>query len=153
MERKMEKDKVKKIVIGSAVAVVLVFCLVIMIRMTSAAKKPDKRIVGVWQGVVDNNDYIVIDKNGKAIRYNQSDNGVINYASKGKAIGYSVRFTRCYNSFDSDKVYVDLQDVKYKKVELPEVVEYKDEDTVYYYPLQEDDGKSELEGYIYKRLK
>ena len=149
----MEKGKIKNIVIGSAVGIFLVVCMVVMTIVTHNAVKPIDNLVGVWKSV-NENAYISIDKNGKTIRYVVSDNGQITYAAKGKTVGYGVTFTKYYNSIESDKVYTDIRDVKYTKTNLPEGIDYnKYDDYIKYYPFQEDDGKSNLKFQRYERVK
>ena len=150
----MEKRKIKNIVIGSAVGIFLVVCIVVMTVITHNAVKPIDSLVGVWKSV-DENAYISIDKNGKTIKYVIADNGQITYAAKGTTVGYGgVTFTKYYNSIESDKVYTDIRDVKYTKTNLPEGINYnRFDDYIKYYPFQEDDGKSDRKFQRYERVK
>lgn len=148
----MEKRKIKNIVIGSAVGVFLVVCIVVMTVVTHNANKPIDGIVGVWKSV-DENAYISIDKNGKTIRYVVSNDGQITYATKGKTTGHGgITFTRYYNSKESDKVYTDIRDVEYVKTYLPESVDYHDKETIAYNPFR-DDGKVDNKWHFYKKVK
>lgn len=150
----MEKRKIKNIVIGSAVGIFLVVCIVVMTVITHNAVKPIDNLVGVWKSV-NENAYISIDKNGKTMRYVVSDSGQITYAAKGKTVGYGgVTFTKYYNSIESDKVYTDIRDVKYTKTNLPEAINYnRFDDYIKYYPFQDDDGKSDRKFQRYERVK
>lgn len=134
----MEKRKIKNIVIGSAVGIFLVVCIVVMTVVTHNANKPIDGIVGVWKSV-DENAYISI------------DDGQITYATKGKTTGRGgIIFTRYYNSKESDKVYTDIRDVEYVKTYLPESVDYHDKETIAYNPFR-DDGKVDNKWHFYKK--